>query len=80
MIHNSEFLDWHPFKFSREEKDIVLLNKLKELTSLHFSNCNEYNSLLKHRNINGKSLSLLNSINKIPWIPVRLFKHYHLKV
>ena len=79
MILNSEFLDWQPYKFTKEEKEVFLLKKLKELTSFHFSNCNEYYSLVKHRNFNKKSLSLLDSINKIPWIPVRLFKHYDLK-
>jgi len=79
MILNSEFLDWQPYKFTKEEKEVFLFKKLKELTSFHFSNCNEYYSLVKHRNFNKKSLSLLDSINKIPWIPVRLFKHYDLK-
>lgn len=74
-----EFLDWEPFSLTKEEKNFELLNKLKELTAKHFLNSPDYKKLLLRRGINFETLNQISSICELPFIPVRLFKHYQLK-
>jgi phenylacetate-coenzyme A ligase PaaK-like adenylate-forming protein len=52
-----------------------LLNVLAELTSLHYSNCREYKSLIDSQNID---INSINDLVDIPFIHVKLFKKYDL--
>ncbi len=76
MDNYLDFPRWPIFDLNKEEKKKLLSNKLKELTLLHNENCYEYNKVLKNRDYDFQSSF---SIKDIPWIPVRLFKHYSLK-
>lgn len=63
------------FNLRQPEKEAFLLERLHNLTEFHLENCQEYNSLLdKFKRIDSKA----KSIEKIPFLPVRLFKHVDL--
>ena len=53
------------------------LQLVKDLTSFHFYNCDEYQSILIK--IFGMNLDTkqINNLNQIPYIHVDLFKNYH---
>ena len=57
-----------------EEKN-TFFNKIKKLTLHHKKNCNIYNSFFKFQKIN---LKKINSLENLPYIPVRAFKEFDL--
>ncbi len=73
MSINLEFLNWPAYDFRKKVKEKYLYEKLKELTIYHQKNCWEYKSILKNRDFD---FDCKNSLSSLPWIPVRLFKHY----
>ena len=64
-----------PFGISQAEKEILLTEKLLELTEKHIENCAAYSKMMKAINFDGKSIKRLEDI---PFIPVRLFKELEL--
>ena len=76
MDSNLDFLNWPTFDLEQRDKEKFLEEKLHNLTSFHYENCSEYKKIIKNRKYN---FNIKNSIGEIPWIPVRLFKHYDLK-
>ncbi len=64
-----------PFNLDNNNKKLFLLSKLNDLTEFHLNNCKEYRSLtekFKIKNFKAKKL------REIPYVPVRLFKHFKL--
>ncbi|BDX07786.1 acyl-protein synthetase [Planctobacterium marinum] len=59
-----------PFSMPQAEKEIRLLNTLKELHQYHQAHCVEYNNLF--------SQTELSDIESLPYLAVRLFKHLSL--
>lgn len=64
-----------PYSMNHKEKNQVLTQILKELTSYHIENCKEYREILSAY---GYDESLVNNLNDIPFLPVRMFKEYYL--
>jgi len=64
-----------PFGLGKGAKDELLLSELNRLTELHLDACPEYSTVV--RKFGGKRSSY-ESVEKIPFIPVRLFKHFKL--
>ena len=70
------FLSSEPYNLKQKEKEKEILPILNELTQSHNVACLEYNSVLKA--LNYDFTKNLSSIDKIPFLPVRLFKEYKL--
>lgn len=64
-----------PFDLEKVSKDAFLVGELNRLTKLHLMACPEYNIVL---NKLGNKSVLYDSIEDIPFLPVRLFKHFKL--
>ena len=63
------------FNLSQPEKEEFLLERLHNLTEFHLENCQEYSSLMsKFEKVGAK----VESIEDVPFLPVRLFKHVDL--
>lgn len=64
-----------PFSLDRDEKRELLLGELKELTAFHDSKCQEYHNFLCAL---GYDEEKVDSVEKIPFFPVRMFKEHEL--
>lgn len=71
-----ELLKISPFSLNKEEKRILLTERLVELTKLHQENCPEYNAILRSISCNPYDISCYEDI---PFLPVRLFKELELR-
>ena len=69
-----ELYQLEPYGLDKEEKRRILLPKYKELTDIHYENCQEYRRILDGWNRKNDFTELAD----IPFIPVRLFKQYEL--
>lgn len=71
-----ELLQIEPYQKCQIEKNIILTERLRELTQMHIKNCKEYSALMQFWkcNING-----INTVEEIPFLPVRVFKDRILK-
>ena len=45
-VNISELLSYSPYELNHEHKQRVILERLNELTCLHYDNCSEYRSFL----------------------------------
>jgi len=70
------YLDWPVYQIPKREKRELLTGRLKALTQHHYDHCKEYASLL---NAYGVEVNAINSLEDIPFFPVRLFKTYELR-
>lgn len=70
-----DFYQLNPYGLSKEEKNEMLTNELKQLTQFHRENCKEYDNYLDTL---GYDNSKVSSIEDIPFFPVRMFKEYDL--
>ena len=71
----NDVLQVSPFSLEKLRKDDFLLAELNKLTKIHLAGCPEY-ALLANKLI-GKHYSC-DSVEDIPYLPVRLFKHFNL--
>lgn len=76
MIDYNEILSILPFSLDRDKKRELLTRTLKELTLMHYDNCNEYKKILDSLAFNPEQIE---SYYDIPFLPVRMFKEYSLK-
>lgn len=67
-------VQWPVYGQREAEKSALLLESLNRLTEYHQSRCPEYRTILKKFN----SGSISNSLEELPFLPVRLFKHQKL--
>lgn len=71
-----KFYNIEPYALNREEKDILLTERLKELFFFHYDNCPEYKHIIDGYNIELKNIK---RISDVPFLPVRIFKEFELK-
>ena len=64
-----------PYSMDKQKKNLFFKNYLNELTLHHSDNSKEYKKLINYL---GYSVRKKNEIDKIPFIPVRLFKELKL--
>jgi phenylacetate-coenzyme A ligase PaaK-like adenylate-forming protein len=64
-----------PFSLDKVRKDVFLLAELNRISEHHRGGCPEYRVLIDKM---GWGRLPYNSINDIPFLPVRLFKHFKL--
>lgn len=64
-----------PFSLARAEKELLLNERLIELTRHHYSNCVAYRRMLDSRGVRIDSIS---SYCELPFLPVSLFKEMDL--
>ncbi len=72
----NEILETAPYSLSREEKHVLLNERLQELTRKHYENCPEYRRMMDAA---GLDVDNLPDYEKIPFLPVRLFKEFELR-
>jgi len=75
MINFDELLDKEPYSLDKKEKEELFFKSINKLTRHHYNNCQDYKKILE---ILGYSPESDNVIDKIPFLPVRLFKKYEL--
>lgn len=71
-----ELLEKAPYSLSKDEKNRILTERLKELTKLHKENCEEYSRILDSISFD---LEKVDSYENLPFLPVRLFKELELR-
>ena len=76
MSNIDNLLKKSPYSLKFYEKKIIYKKIINELTNYHYKNCKEYKKILDFFNFNPKKN---NSLNKIPFLPVKLFKDHNLK-
>ncbi|MGQ0708811.1 MAG: LuxE/PaaK family acyltransferase [Rhodoferax sp.] len=64
-----------PFGLHNDRKDKYLLNELNRLTEHHYGACSEYRELLQKL---GHEPPPYSQLEHVPFLPVRLFKHFSL--
>ncbi len=72
----NEILEIAPYSLSKEEKHKLLNERLQELTHKHYENCPEYRQMMDAA---GLDINNLPDYEKIPFLPVRLFKEFELR-
>ncbi len=70
-----DFYQYEPYQLNKEEKSALLTEELKRLVAHHMQNCQPYRNMLDGL---GFSLSTVNTVEDIPFLPVRLFKELDL--
>lgn len=68
-------LDWPTFDMAAPEKQEKLLGEMLRLTEMHMAACSPYQLVI---NKLYASLENMESLQDVPFIPVRLFKHQRL--
>jgi phenylacetate-coenzyme A ligase PaaK-like adenylate-forming protein len=71
-----EFHKLKPYSLSKEEKEILLLNRMNELTRFHYERCPNYAHYLDAIGYNSSEASTLE---EVPFIPIRIFKEAEMK-
>ena len=72
----NEILEIAPYSLSKEEKHKLLNERLQELTRKHYAQCEEYHRMMA---ATGLDVNNLPDYEKIPFLPVRLFKEFELR-
>lgn len=72
MFELNKIIDKAPFSLRQEEKEQIFLDSLIKLTNHHLSKSNEYKKIIDILGLK------IDSIEDIPFIPVRLFKSHDL--
>ncbi|SEQ16257.1 Phenylacetate-coenzyme A ligase PaaK, adenylate-forming domain family [Lachnospiraceae bacterium NE2001] len=75
-MNYDELLQIEPYSLAKEEKEMLLTERLTELTELHKVKCTEYNRMLSAISYDEKKVG---TYKDIPFLPVRLFKDMSLK-
>lgn len=70
-----ELFEKDPYGLSQEQKELLFVDRLTELTDFHKENCPEYGKILS---VLGYDKCKVEHPEDIPFIPVRLFKEYDL--
>ena len=75
MLNIDSIFEIQPYALVHKEKSQIYVDILKSLTQHHIETCPKYNKIL---NTLGFQVNKLNTIEDLPFIPVRLFKEYEL--
>ncbi len=65
-----------PYSLSKEEKRLLLNQRIKELTVHHYKNCPAYRKMM---DATGLDIQHLPGYEDLPFLPVRLFKELELR-
>ena len=76
MKEIKKLLEIDPYSLKKEKKNILFTKIINKLTHHHYSNSIEYKRLLNFFKFNYKKAT---NLMEIPFLPVRLFKKFHLK-
>lgn len=76
MMEFEKILTIQPYSMKKEQKEKMLLERLKELTGLQRQNCEEYARVLHILEYNPDKIQCLADV---PYLPVRMFKDMELK-
>lgn len=76
MMEFKEILEIKPYSLNKQEKEKLLTARLRDLTKLHYENCNKYARVLDVIDHEWKDME---NIEKCPYLPVRMFKDMELK-
>ena len=69
-------LESNPYTLTKNEKDVIFLNSMKEAVSFHYEKSKEFRKICDNRGfIQTKNFSM----EEIPFLPVSLFKKFKLK-
>ncbi len=70
-----ELLAFPPYGVEKEQKQEILLTRMRELTSCHCRHCEEYRRIagVIHK-ISDRNVGEMKCLSDIPFLPVRLFK------
>ena len=71
-----EMLNIAPYSLDKEQKHEILNDRIRELTVLHYGACPEYKRMM---DAIGLDICNLPDYEKMPFLPVRLFKEFELK-
>jgi len=71
-----EILEIKPYSLNKQEKEKLLTARLRDLTKLHYENCNKYARVL---DVIDREWKYMENIEKCPYLPVRMFKDMELK-
>lgn len=71
-----EILEKRPFSLNKDEKHRLLNCRLHELTRHHYTSCPEYKRMM---DAIGLDMNNLPDYEKLPFLPVRLFKELELR-
>ena len=71
----SNWLDYAPFSLECSHKQKLMLEAMRHLTHWHLERCASYRKIIETL---GVDPSLLETLNDIPYLPVRLFKEFDL--
>lgn len=72
----NEILEIKPYSLSREQKHKMLNERLQELTRKHYEECPSYKAMMDAWGIDVNNLP---DYEKMPFLPVRLFKEFELR-
>jgi phenylacetate-coenzyme A ligase PaaK-like adenylate-forming protein len=75
VVDASRLFQQPPFAMQADEKNQFLLSELNHLTILHYEACPEYKALFQKFDY---KLPPYSRIEDVPFLPVRLFKHFNL--
>lgn len=76
MMEFKEILEIKPYSLNKQEKEKLLTARLRDLTKLHYENCNKYARVL---DVIDREWKDMENIEKCPYLPVRMFKDMELK-
>ena len=71
-----DILNIAPFSLNKDDKERLLTERLKDLTTYHIENCTEYARMLDSIDFDAESIT---NYKDIPFLPVRLFKELELR-
>lgn len=71
-----EILEIEPYSLDKVQKRALLNERLRMLTKFHYDNCPEYKRMF---DATGLDINNLPEYDKLPFLPVRLFKEFELK-
>lgn len=76
MMEYNEILNIPPYSLEREEKHALMTERLCELAKFHYGHCAAYRNIT---DMLGFDLDTVDSYEKLPFLPVRLFKELELR-
>lgn len=76
MMEFNDILEKAPYSLDKQNKKVLLGQRLRELTKIHSENCMEYQKVLK---LLGQNWEKIESQYDCPFLPVRMFKDLELK-
>jgi phenylacetate-coenzyme A ligase PaaK-like adenylate-forming protein len=71
-----DFHKLQPYSLPKSEKEELLLNRMNELTRLHYERCANYAHYLDAVGYNG---GVASSLEEVPFVPIRIFKEAVMK-